>query len=93
MLNTPSLTGVLLVLVDVDLDDLQPGFLLAGDLLEHRPHQPARSAPRRPEVDQHRLVGLQSLRPGTLHQRFRVALPLQILPLLPGEKVTSQSIP
>ena len=52
--------GGLLVLVDVELDDLQV-VALAGDLLEDRGDDAARTAPRRPEVHQHGLVGLDDL--------------------------------
>jgi len=51
----------LLVLVDVDLDDLEGLAALGGDLLDHRRDAPARSAPRRPEVHEHRNVGLDDL--------------------------------
>src|SRR3954447_10521908 len=50
----------LLVLVDVELDDPQV-VALAGDLLEHRRDDPARTAPRRPEVDEHGVLGLEDL--------------------------------
>ena len=46
-----------LVFVGVHLDDLDLAFLLAGDLLEHRPKRAARAAPGGPEVDQDGLRG------------------------------------
>ena len=52
--------GRLLVLVDVQLHDPQVGPL-GGDLLEHRRDHPAGTAPRRPEVDEHRALGLDHL--------------------------------
>ena len=50
----------LLILVDVELDDLQLGAL-ARDLLEDGGDDAAGTAPRRPEVDQHGLLGLEHL--------------------------------
>ena len=43
-----------------ELDDPQVRAL-GGDLLEHGRDDAARTAPRRPEVDQHGLVGLDDL--------------------------------
>src|SRR5438105_9566304 len=43
-----------LLLVDVHLDHLDPAASLPRDLLERRRHRVAGTAPRRPEVDQHR---------------------------------------
>src|ERR1700716_3441782 len=50
----------LLVLVGVELDDLQI-LALAGDLLEYGGDDTAGTAPRRPEVDEDRGVGLDDL--------------------------------
>src|SRR6185312_5641833 len=52
--------GRLLVGVDVELDDAQV-VALGGDLLEHWGDDAARTAPSRPEVDEHGLVGLEHL--------------------------------
>src|SRR5690349_21729332 len=49
------------VLVDVHLHDLDLVAQLAVDLLHDRGDHPARAAPGGPEVDQHRLVGLEDL--------------------------------
>src|SRR5687767_11043852 len=46
--------------VDVELRDLEL-VVLGGDLLEDGADHPAGAAPGRPEVDEHRLVGLQDL--------------------------------
>src|SRR4030081_392016 len=54
------LRGRLLVLVRVELDDLQV-LPLARDLLEDGSDDTARPAPRRPEVDEDRRVGLDDL--------------------------------
>src|SRR5579875_689777 len=51
----------LLVLVDVDLGDLQPAGVIAGDVVQHRRDRLARAAPLRPEIQQHRCLGLQHL--------------------------------
>ena len=59
--STSKVRGGLLVVVDVELDDLQRLAALAGDLLEHRRDHAARPAPGRPEVDEHRRVGLEDL--------------------------------
>src|SRR5438105_9496695 len=48
------------VLVDVHLHDLDLIAQLAVELLHDRGDHPARPAPRRPEVHEHRLVGLQN---------------------------------
>ena len=40
------------IVIDVDLDDLEPARVLAGQLLEDRRDEPARAAPRRPQVDE-----------------------------------------
>src|SRR5579884_25903 len=50
------------VLVDVDLRDLEPPLVLLGELLDDRGDHPARTAPRRPEVHQHRGRRLEHLR-------------------------------
>src|SRR5262249_36480355 len=47
------------VFVDVHLHDLDLVAELAVDLLHDRGDHAARTAPRRPEVDEHRLVGLE----------------------------------
>src|SRR6478736_7805384 len=43
--------GQELVVVDVDLDDLDPPGVLAGERIEHRADDPAGAAPWRPKVD------------------------------------------
>src|SRR5690606_15439416 len=55
-IEDPKLRGVLLVLVDIDLDDLDLVGLFGRDLLEHRPDDATGSAPRRPEIDDHGLA-------------------------------------
>jgi hypothetical protein len=40
-------------LVGVDLDKLHSPGELACELLQHRTHLPARSAPRRPQINKH----------------------------------------
>ncbi len=52
--------GGLRVLVDVELDDSQLRAL-GGDLLEDRRDDAARTAPRRPEVDEHGPLGFEHL--------------------------------
>src|ERR1700730_4662996 len=49
------------VLVDVDLGDLDAIVVLAGDLIEDRGDHLARTTPLGPEVQQHRLGGLQDV--------------------------------
>ena len=65
------------VLVHVDLDHLEPAGVLLGQLLEDRADEPARPAPRRPEVHHHRrgCLGLDvEGRVGGVHQpRQRLA--------------------
>ena len=46
-----------LVLVGVHLDDFDLAGVFVGDLFEHRAQRAARTAPGRPEVDQHGLRG------------------------------------
>ena len=48
-------------IVDVQLSDLDRAQVLTGQLLDHRRDLPARSAPGRPKVHQHRPAGLQNL--------------------------------
>src|SRR4051794_37256429 len=56
----PVVGSGLLVVVRVELDD--PDVVaLVGDLLEDRGHDPARAAPRRPEIDQDGGLGLDDL--------------------------------
>lgn len=52
-----QLTGVLLVLVDVDLGDLHARVLL-GDFLKHRANHLAWATPWSPEINEYRLIGL-----------------------------------
>jgi hypothetical protein len=47
------------IVVDVYFDHLEPAGILARQLVDERSDGPAGRAPRRPEIDQHRLVGLQ----------------------------------
>jgi hypothetical protein len=49
------LEGLVLVVVDIDLDDLQV-VALAAELVEHGADRAAGSAPGRPEVDEDRFV-------------------------------------
>ena len=49
--------GELLVLVDVDLDELEAAGVFALELFQHRGERAAWRAPRRPEIDHHRLPG------------------------------------
>ena len=50
-----------LVRVHVHLGDLGPADILAGELVQHRRHDLARPAPRRPEIHQYQPVGLLDL--------------------------------
>src|ERR1700704_804576 len=47
--------------VDVELGDADLVTLLARDLLEDRRDHAARTAPRRPEIDEHGAIRLQNL--------------------------------
>src|ERR1044071_816560 len=51
----------LLVLVDVHLGDDRFSLVVRGELFDDRADDPARSAPRRPEVDEDRLAAVDDL--------------------------------
>src|SRR5690606_13074849 len=53
-----KLAGDTLIFVDVDLRNLERARLLLGDLVQDRTDDAARATPRRPEVDEHRGIGI-----------------------------------
>jgi hypothetical protein len=62
------------VLVNVQLSDLDAFFKLAGKLFDRGHHHMARSAPRSPEVDQHRPVAVENLAFKTRVSKFKFVL-------------------
>src|SRR5690606_14140522 len=54
-----EIPGGLRVGIHVELGDLQRAGLLVGDLLQHRRHHLARTAPVGPEIHQNRCVAVQ----------------------------------
>src|SRR5262245_23628199 len=52
----------LLIVVDVHLADLCRAHVLGRQFVDHRSNFPARAAPRRPKIDQYRLIAAEHLR-------------------------------